>query len=430
MSRFNLNNLSSAVTLVVVLVGSAACSTAHNVWRDRAANTSPSNPSTKTGVSASSADRALLADSNTSSIGSSTQHSASPSREQFAVAQSAFSVSAVNIAVDEPAASPSAESVSRVTFAAEGADFDPCISSDGSTLVYASTQHRSTSDIYSKQIGSRVVTRLTSDAADDVAPALSPDGTRIAFASNRSGNWDIYVMPVTGGQAVQVTDDPADDLSPSWSPDGAQLVFSRFGETTGRWEMWVSPFAGKTAPQFIGFGMFPRWSPVAGTGAAGADRILFQVGRERGSRSFAVWTLDYVDGRAVNLTEIVSSPASACINPCWSPDGQRIVYAEVPVSAASTQTRPAIGDLWMISLDGTSRVKLTSGPVANLSPCWAASNNLYFVSARQGKENIWSIDMGSALLAVGDQPITPVVATRPDPSSESRTVDATETPSK
>ena len=113
--------------------------------------------------------------------------------------------------------SPAAiENVSRITFATEGADFDPAVSQDGSTLVFASTQHRTKSDIYLKQVSSRVVTRLTNDPGDDVQPAISPDGTRIAFASNRNGNWDIFVMPAKGGQAVQWTDEAADDLHPSW----------------------------------------------------------------------------------------------------------------------------------------------------------------------------------------------------------------------
>jgi dipeptidyl aminopeptidase/acylaminoacyl peptidase len=394
--------------LAATLVASAACSTTNDVWRGRATTSTPvktSSPAaTPTQVTFSAPPPSGNANLANSPVDSALTISATP-----------------NLAIDEPAASPSSESVSRITFAGEGADFDPCVSSDGRILIYASTQHRSTSDIYSKQIGSRVVTRLTSDASDDVSPAISPDGTRIAFASNRSGNWDIYVMPVTGGQAVQVTDDPADDLSPSWSADGSQLVFSRFGESTGRWEMWISSVVGQTAPQFIGFGMFPRWCPVAGTGDSGADRILFQVGRERGSRAFAVWTLDYIDGRAVNLTEIATSTNAACINPCWSPDGQRIVYAEVPTTSANRQGRPASGDLWMISVDGTSKVKLTSGPAANLSPYWAASNLLYFVSARQGKEHIWSIDMGSALLAVGDTTIKPVVARRQQQPGEPAT---------
>lgn len=391
------------------------CSTTQDVWRNRSATASPNVTSaTQPTPQQPQPTQVTFAVAPAPGPNNASGHAASTTDAGLNIAATS------NFTIDEPAASPSAESVSRVTFAGEGADFDPCISSDGRILIYASTQHRSTADIYSKQIGSRVVTRLTSDAADDVSPSISPDGTRIAFASNRSGNWDIYVMPVTGGQAVQVTDDPADDLSPSWSPDGSQLVFSRFGESTGRWEMWISSVVGQVAPQFIGFGMFPRWCPVAGTGDAGADRILFQVGRERGSRAFAVWTLDYIDGRAINLTEIATSSTAACINPCWSPDGQRIVYAEVPVAPSSSrQVRPVSGDLWMISVDGTSKVKLTSGPAANLSPYWAASNMLYFVSSRQGKENVWSIDMGSALLAVGDTSIKPVIARRQQPVEQS-----------
>jgi TolB protein len=417
------SKLLGVTSALIALTWVAGCSTSHNVWRERSAHSAPAS------TSPSLANSPASSSSNPPAASSTSANLASVEQASYNSSGPSHSGPSVVLAIDEPASIPSAESVSRVTFAAEGADFDPCISTDGNVLVYASTQHRSTSDIYSKQIGSRVVTRLTSDPADDVSPAISPDGTRLAFASNRSGNWDIYIMPISGGQAVQVTDDPADDISPSWSPDGSQLVFTRFGETTGRWEMWISSIAGKAAPQFIGFGMFPRWSPVAGTGAGGADRILYQIGRERGSRSFAVWTLDYLEGRAQNLTEIVSSTSNACINPCWSPDGQRIVYAEVPLSSASNQTRPVTGDLWMISLDGTSKVKLTSGPVANLSPYWAASNTLYFVSARQGKENIWSVDMGSALLAVGGSPITPV-ATRPATPTELRTTNATETPAK
>jgi hypothetical protein len=57
-----------------------------------------------------------------------------------------------------------------VSFAMEGADFDPDISPDGRRLVYASTQHRMTSDIYVKTIDSRVVSQLTSDPANDVMP--------------------------------------------------------------------------------------------------------------------------------------------------------------------------------------------------------------------------------------------------------------------
>jgi len=286
--------------------------------------------------------------------------------------------------------------VSRVSFAEEGADFDPCVSKDGRTLVFASTQHRKTADIYLKKTDSRVITQLTNDPAQDAMPVISPDGTKIAFASDRSGNWDVYVMPVNGGRAVQVTSDQGDDVHPSWSPDGKQLVYSRHGQASGRWEMWVTEVANPAIANFIGYGLLPQWCPVAGTGTGGADRILFQLGRERGRRSFSLWTVDLTGGTIGNTTEVASSGNTALIDPSWSPDGQWIVYTEVPVSAKE-EDRPEWATLWMISSEGEARVRLTGGAGLASSPVWASNNKLYFVSDRSGVDNIWSLDLNPAV---------------------------------
>lgn len=306
----------------------------------------------------------------------------------------------------------SVERISRVTFADQGADFDPCISHDGTRLVFASTRHRPTSDLYTQLVGSRVVTQLTSDTGEDVMPSISPDGSRIAFASNRGGHWDIYVMPVTGGQAVQLTADSAPDLHPTWSPDGTRLVFCRLGEVSGKWEMWVVEAGNASALSFIGYGLFPSWSPIGGTGAGGSDRIMFQLSRERGDRAFSIWTLDFASGRTMNLTELAASSTMACINPSWSPDGQRIVYAAVPLMPGAAEVegqRPISSDLWMMNIDGSGKVHLGGDVGTALMPAWGANNQLYYVSDRGGIDNIWSMDMGSAVLAAG----RPAPATRP-----------------
>jgi TolB protein len=272
--------------------------------------------------------------------------------------------------------------------------------------VYASTQHHPTADIYIKSVDGRTVTQLTSDPAQDVMPKISPDGQRVAFASNRSGNWDIYVMPVSGGKAAQITSEPSQDLHASWSPDGTQLVFSRLGQTSGKWEMWVTDVGNSAVSRFIGYGLFPEWCPVAGTGLAGGDRILFQRSRERGDRAFGIWAVDFKDGQASNPTEIATSTTGACINPTWSPDGRWIVYATVPAAPTSpghdtyaATGKPASSDLWMISVDGTERVNLVSGRGANLMPCWASNDRIFFVSDRGGTDNLWSLNASGAILA-------------------------------
>lgn len=290
--------------------------------------------------------------------------------------------------------------LTQVSFSQEGADFDPDVSRDGKHLVFASTQHRTSADIFIKNTESRVVTQLTNDPGNSVMPRISPDGTRIAFASNRSGNWNIYVMPITGGKAVQITTGSADDLHPSWSPDGTQIAFCRLGEVSGQWEMWVTDVGNSGVAKFIGYGLFPEWCPVASSGASGADRIAFQRSRERGDRAFGIWTIDYKDGQAMNITEIAASQAAACINASWSPDGKWLAFATVPNPsqwAASSNGRPASADLWMVDINGNTRIGLTTGHAVNLMPTWGPGNRLFFVSDRGGVDNIWAMDTTSVV---------------------------------
>ncbi|CAG0999927.1 Tol-Pal system protein TolB [Phycisphaerales bacterium] len=323
--------------------------------------------------------------------------------------------------------------VMRVSFAEEGADFDPTVSRDGARLVFASTQHRKSSDLYMKRIDSRVVTQLTTDPADDEMPALSPDGARIAFASNRSGNWDVYVMPIAGGKAVQVTSETSDEIHPSWSPNGKSLVFNRFGEGSGRWEIWIADVANPATPVFIGYGLFPQWCPVTATGDNAGDRILYQLPRERGRRSFSLWTLELNNGVASNQTEITGSAGSAFIRPSWSPDGRWIVFAEVAApdgSGWSPSTRPANGSLWMISAAGEAKVRLTTGKGLNATPVWGMNNRLFYVSDRSGTDSIWAMDLTPAVQAAsaagGTFATPPAASASATGSNESSNGDSTD----
>jgi len=283
--------------------------------------------------------------------------------------------------------------VAQVTFATEGACSDPDVSRDGQHLVFASTQHGSTTDIYVKPASGRTVTRLTTDQADDMMPVLDPSGTRVAFASNRSGNWDIYVMPVTGGEPMKLTDEPEHELHPSWSPDGSRLVYSKLGARSGRWEMWVVDMANPGIRRFLDYGLFPQWCPDPAR-----SKILFQRARQRGSRFFSIWTIDYVNGDAVFPTEIVSAGNAAVINPAWSPDGSRIVFVTVVEPDLQPEDEPLEqSDLWVVNLDGSGRINLTNGNYANYQPVWSADGKVYFVSNRTGVDNIWSVSTRRAM---------------------------------
>lgn len=69
--------------------------------------------------------------------------------------------------------------------------------------------------------------RLTKAAALDAQPACRPDGKRVAFHSDRSGNLGIWEMNLNGKKRRNVTSDPAPDVDADYSPNGKQLLFAR-----------------------------------------------------------------------------------------------------------------------------------------------------------------------------------------------------------
>jgi Tol biopolymer transport system component/predicted Ser/Thr protein kinase len=121
------------------------------------------------------------------------------------------------------------------------------------------------------------VARLTHEPGFSEWPTWSPDGSLLAFESNRSGNFEIYVRRLDEGQEVNVTNDPSQNIQPAFSPDGNSIAFvstrsSRsglikigpyvgFDYRTYGGDVWVTPALGGQARRLAADGNFPVWHP-------------------------------------------------------------------------------------------------------------------------------------------------------------------------
>ena len=262
----------------------------------------------------------------------------------------------------------------------------PCSSQDGTFFVYSSTETSVTPQIFLRETDGVVPTQLTNNRAENIFPRISPNGKKVAFSSNVSGNWDIYVLRLDAPASwLTVTSGPRDEIAPSWSPDGKKLVYSSKSER-GYWRLVIVDVA-TGIPTFLGAGLYPDWSPHPDS----ADQwIAFQSQSQNGMKG-SIWIVR-PDGSG--LRELVADRHRewSAVNPRWAPDGKWISYATVkrsPESVAYGQAGEA-DDLWVVMSDGRYDTRITDDLSPEWWPAWSA-DRLLFVSKREGIQNIFSV---------------------------------------
>jgi len=131
-------------------------------------------------------------------------------------------------------------------------DANPSWSPDGSKIAFESQRHGAW-DIYVMDTDGSEQTRLTNfSTTDDRRASWSPDGSKIAFESTRhrvdayDHNTEIYVMSADGSNPIRLTNSPLRDQHPSWSPDGDKITFS--SQRDGNWEVYVINADGSGQP--------------------------------------------------------------------------------------------------------------------------------------------------------------------------------------
>jgi Tol biopolymer transport system component/serine/threonine protein kinase len=162
--------------------------------------------------------------------------------------------------LDLPALGAPTTSSPVLSIASTRLDANPQFSPDGTRVAFQSTRSGSIEIWVADPHGTNAAPLTTMAASTTGTPRWSPDGKTIAFDSNADGQYDIYVVPTTGGRTTRMTIDPADDHVPSFSRDGKSLYFS--SSRSGEVEIWKLPLSGGEPKQitqnggFVGFESF------------------------------------------------------------------------------------------------------------------------------------------------------------------------------
>src|SRR6266550_2326028 len=239
-----------------------------------------------------------------------------------------------------------------------GADHQPLLPplAPGHALAYVSQGVATRDDIFLLSADGTSDVNLTSNVAYDSWPAWSPDGTQLAFESNRDDLYhtEVYVLTLSSGSVARLTADtshedaqPAwsplgnrlasvSDVQPAWSPDGSKIAFaSDRSSPRGIGDIYVMDTTGAgvvNLTQNAANDLAPAWSPDG-------TKIAFMSDRD--PAGFAVWVMDSDGSNPVRV-----SPTTPCGVPSWTPDGQRLAFE-------------CDADIWVANADGTGLLRIT-----------------------------------------------------------------------
>jgi TolB protein len=225
--------------------------------------------------------------------------------------------------------------------------------------------------------------QITSLGAISLSPHISPDGSRIAFASTARGNWNIMMWSLDANRLVSFPTFGGTNLTPAWSADGAHLAFS--SSRTGDPEIFVVDADGRNLRRITAYrgpDVSPVWNPKTGT----------QIAWVSGRTGLPQVYLMAADGANVQRM----TDQGYAVSPSWSPNGQFLAFSWIRHYGPGA---PGAQDIYLMDIASRQWVQLTHDGGRNDSPCWSPDGrHIVFQSNRSGSEQIWS------MLADGSQP--------------------------
>ena len=260
-------------------------------------------------------------------------------------------------------------------FASPRHEMEAAFSPAAPLLAFAREGRRTPPEIYVGDTAAGRVRRLTRHRAYSTAPAFSPDGQRIAYATDkdfrppRRGPFpgccpaEIYVMSSDGSAKRRLTRDRRDSADPDFSPDGGRILFTesrRIGRNRFAARIAVMNADGSGLRGLTRFGgadeFNPKWMPDG-------RRIAFEIGW-RGHTDIATMTAEGTDMRLLLGSRAFET------NPVPSPDGTRIVFTSDRHRPGARHRLNRNSEIYVMNVDGSGIVRLTHNRRVDAFPDW------------------------------------------------------------
>jgi len=247
-------------------------------------------------------------------------------------------------------------------------DFQPAWAPDGSEIAFVSDRSGKGDAIYVMNPEGSGVSEVISPIEDITNISWAPDGNSIIYSGNNgSGDDDIYYYNFTSQSGSALISDSYKNSSPDYSPGGDQFVFSSDRLTCGT-NLFIGENDGSIPVQLTAFSENDNYKYFPGEPAwsQDGDKIAFSLGiYDKNEEKFYsnICTID-TDGN--NFKKLTNTTEGHNVAPAWSADGSRIAFASIYEA----------GDIFIMNADGTKSRKLTDSTTGTYStqPSWAPAN--------------------------------------------------------
>jgi len=248
-------------------------------------------------------------------------------------------------------------------------------------------------DIYITDVYGGHMTHLTKNNWLDFNPAISNNGTKLAFVSDRDGNREIYTVDLIwmdgytqweGRNLNNITQTASHDWTPKFSPNNEKILYTTYFPSADNYDVFIMNADGSDKQNLTNSPYYeknPQFSPDG-------SFIIFQAWQQG---TMEIFFSNLLEANIINLTKNTVTHDIIPKGNAFSPDGQKIVF---------TSERNRNKNIYIMNSDGTDQIQLTDHSASDYEPVFSPDGlSIIFTSERDGNKEIYIMNTNGNNLA-------------------------------